>query len=275
MPTPSAVRRPVRAPSWHRQVHEAIWPLELAGLAAMRLPCELLALGDGHPVLVLPGFTASDDSTLPLRWMLNSRGYTAEGWGLGRNVGPTRRIVDGVRQKLDALHQRDGERVSIVGWSLGGIYARLLARERPELVRQVITLGSPYRMAVGDRSTASALWERIEHLHDGDLPVAGFSEAERPPLTVPATSIYTRDDGVVRWQLCIDETGPTAPNPRAENIEVYGTHIGLGVNPSVILAVLDRLALPEDEWRPFRPPLGLRPWYPTPASWTPYRRVAA
>jgi hypothetical protein len=103
----------------------------------------------------------------------------------------------------------------------------------------VITLGSPFRTVEAHRGR---------------------------PLTVPSTSIYTRDDGVVRWQLSIDETGPGAANPRAENIEVYGTHVGLGVSPTVILAILDRLAQPEDGWQPFRPPLALRPFYPQPRS---------
>jgi hypothetical protein len=269
MNTTSSVRRPVEAPPLARKLMEARWPLEVAAFS-MALPWSCtMPTGDGHPVLVLPGFTAGDDSTIPLRGVLNERGYAVRGWRLGRNVGPTSRIVTGMRRQLEWMSRTSGRRVSIVGWSLGGVYARLLARERPELVRQVITLGSPYRITHGDRSSASHLWERLEHWHSDELPLIGHREEALTPLTMPATSIYTRDDGVVRWQLCIDTTGPDAPNPRAENIAVHGTHIGLGLNPSVIVAILDRLAQPEDEWEPFRPPLPIRLWYPKAVSWTP------
>jgi pimeloyl-ACP methyl ester carboxylesterase len=205
--------------------------------ALSRLPCWTPLRGDGHGVLVLPGFAAGDPSTAPLRWALQAHGYAAQGWGLGRNVGLTRRITAGLRARLAEL--ASGQRISLVGWSLGGIYARQLARERPDLIRQVITMGSPFRTFEGRYSR---------------------------PLGMPVTSIYTRDDGVVRWHHCIDELGASR---QASNIEVYGTHIDLGVNPAVIFAVLDRLGQPEDAWQPFRPPLALRPLYPAPASWSP------
>jgi pimeloyl-ACP methyl ester carboxylesterase len=192
-----------------------------------------LARSDGHPVLILPGYATDDWSTVPLRWAVRSQGYWAHGWRLGRNDGPTARIVAGLRQRVEQVQRSHGRRVSLVGWSLGGVYARALARERPELVRQVITIGSPYRSF--ERSPA--------------------------PLAVPATSIYTRTDGVTSWQGCVDDVGP-----RAENIEVYGTHFDLGVNPAVIVAVLDRLAQPEGDWQPFRPPRWGQCAYPAPRT---------
>ena len=87
-------------------------------------------------------------------------------------------------------------------------------------------------------------------------------EQDRPPLLVPATSIYSRTDGVAPWQTCIDEV-----REHTENIEVRGSHIGMGFIPAVVLAVLDRLGQPEGDWRPFAPPQGLRSWYPKPAGW--------
>lgn len=246
------------------------------GLCLQAMPLLLQApKGDGHGVLVLPGFTAGDGSTFLLRRYLKRLGYDAVGWRLGRNTGPSDRLEAAMIRRLRGLFWRTGGKVSVVGWSLGGIYARELARQQPEMVRQVITLGSPYRITHGDRSSASHLWERLEHWHSDELPMIGHQEEALSPLTVPATSIYTRDDGVVRWQLCIDATGPDAPNPRAENIEVHGTHTGLGLNPSVIVAMLDRLAQAEDEWRPFHPPLAIRLWYPPPAAWTPRDAVDA
>jgi pimeloyl-ACP methyl ester carboxylesterase len=274
--TPLTSRPPFTRPPWYLRLNEASWPLELAALTAtLRVPAALLPAGDGHRVLVLPGFTASDRSTWVLRRELDAHGYVTDGWGLGRNLGPFGHIVTGLRARLDDLYLADRRPVSIIGWSLGGIYARQLARERPALVRQVITLASPYRMLPGDRSSATRLWEQLAPYHDGPLNQAGLDEAEREPLTVPATSVYTRTDGVVRWELCIDTTGRSAPNPRSENVQVFGTHLGLGVNPAVVYAVLDRLARPVAAWSPFRAPWALRPWYPRPHARSPDRAHAA
>ncbi|MGI8794678.1 MAG: esterase/lipase family protein [Acidimicrobiales bacterium] len=234
---------------------------ELGAISAASPLLRFAGRGDRHPVLVLPGFTADDRSTAPLRRVLRSQGYWTHGWRLGRNIGPTQRIVEGMVERLMLLHERHGRPVSIVGWSLGGIFARELARMQPEAVRQVITLGSPFRMTDQDRSTASALYERMSDLHAIDLTEVG-AESDREPLTVPATAIYTKTDGVVRWWQCLEAEGP-----QRENIEVLGSHSGLGFNPSVVFAVSDRLAQPADDWRPFRSPLLLRRFYPRPSNW--------
>jgi pimeloyl-ACP methyl ester carboxylesterase len=241
---------------------EMLWPLEAAAFVAAAPLFRTTRRGDGHPVLVLPGFTADDASTVALRWSIRGQGYSTHPWRLGRNLGPTEAIITGVRARLRELAERHQRTVSIVGWSLGGTYARALGRESPDLVRQVISLGSPYRMVEGDKSSATALWKRFEHLHDADVDLNRIAEQKRPRLTVPATSVYSRRDGVTRWQTCIDEVGPLA-----ENIEVYSSHASLGAHPAVTFAVLDRLRLPEGQWRPFRAPCALRLWYPRPVSW--------
>lgn len=268
-------RTHVGPPSWWNRLSEATWPVEATGFAAMTALWPARELGDGHPVLVLPGFTASDVSTVPLRFTLSRFGFDAHGWNLGRNVGPLPGLLEWLHGRVDELYRVDGRRVSIVGWSLGGIYARAIARVHPDAVRQVITLGSPYRVNEGDRTTASPLWERFQHLHEFGVPLKGQDEEHRAPLRVPATSIYTRNDGVAPWQLCIDETGRDAPNRRAENVRVFGTHVGLGVNASVIYAVIDRLRQAESAWQPFRPPFALRSWYPRPETWASVRRTLA
>ena len=255
--------RPVRPPTPLLQALEAAWlPLETAGFLALRPLLRTIGRGDQHPVLILPGFGASDDSTVPLRWTLRGQGYWVHAWGLGRNIGPTARAVTGMRERLEELHSQHGRTVTLIGQSLGGIYARVLAREAPESVRQVITLGSPYRMVDGDRSAAQAMWDQVKHLHDGDLEVLGLREQDRPPLVVPATSFYSRTDGVAPWQTCIDEV-----REHTENIEVRGSHVGMGVNPAVVYAILDRLSQPEGDWRPFAAPPVIRSWYPRPANW--------
>jgi pimeloyl-ACP methyl ester carboxylesterase len=153
--------------------------------------------------------------------------------------------------------------VSLIGWSLGGMYARRLARRWPDLVRQVITLGSPFRITADDRSAASGLFDRLKptHVLEVDEILPGMDAG---PLDVPASAIYTRTDGVVRWWQCIETVSATA-----ENIEVRGSHSGLGFNPAAIWAISDRLAQPADDWRPFRPPMGMRHFYPHPADWRP------
>jgi pimeloyl-ACP methyl ester carboxylesterase len=226
-----------------------------------------LAKGDGHPVLFLPGFYGSDDSTEQLRTVLKSNGHAVHGWRLGQNTGPHAHVLDGSTRRLQELHARYGRKVSVVGWSLGGIFARELARANPGSVRQVITLAAPFRFRPGDRGHASALYDMIGP-RDDPFPGRDVAEDERPPLPVPATSIYTRTDGIVRWHACIDAAGP-----ERENIEVFGTHSGLGYNIAATIAVADRLAQPEASWAPFRAKPALRHLYPRPVSWVPDGRA--
>jgi pimeloyl-ACP methyl ester carboxylesterase len=254
----------VRAPSALLLAAEQRAVLELGAFVAASPLLRMAGRGDRHPVLVLPGFTAGDRSTMPLRWFLRSQGWWAHGWHLGPNFGPTRRVVTGIQERLDELHGLHGRTVSIVGWSLGGIYARELARRKPELVRQVITLGSPFRMVDGDRSWASGMYETLSPAHRAELLRIAEREEDRDRLAVPSTAIYTRTDGIVRWHTCIDER-----SDRSENIEVRGSHSGLGHNPTVLAVIADRLAQPEGQWRPFRPYPWAKVWYPRPASWQP------
>jgi pimeloyl-ACP methyl ester carboxylesterase len=215
---------------------------------------------DSSPVLVLPGFTASDRSTRPLRLLLREKGYAVHGWGLGVNVGPHPHVVDGLSRRLTDLAERYGTRVSLVGWSLGGIYARELARADPDRVCLVVTLGSPYRFRSGDRGHTSELYNAVAPRHD-PFPGRAVPEERSPPLTVPATSIYTRTDGIVRWQACVEPAGP-----QRENVEVIGTHNGLGFNVAALYAVADRMNLPSGTWTSFVPPPYLRHLYPPPSA---------
>ena len=236
----------------------------LGELGALQLAAPLLRRlpkGDGHPVLVLPGFTAGDPSTAPIRSILRRLGYRTYGWHLARNLGPTPEVIDGLFERLSAAFERDGRPVSLIGWSLGGIYARELARASSDRVRQVITLGSPFRMDSDGRSAVSGLYERL-----APRPPTGrrppTRESDRPTLEVPATAVYTRTDGVVRWWQCLEGEGP-----HRENIRVLGSHSGLGHNPAVVMAVADRLSQPADEWHPFQAPRWAASWFPQPTNW--------
>jgi pimeloyl-ACP methyl ester carboxylesterase len=189
--------------------------------------------GDGHGVLVFPGLLAGDGSTVPLRGFLRWLGYRVRGWDLGRNHGPTEPVLAGLPRALFDHAERTGRPVSLVGWSLGGIYARELARRHPHHVRQVITLGSPYARA----NPSARPWSR--------------------PIRVPSTSVYSRLDGVVAWQTCIEPETATH-----QNVEVRCSHLGFGVDPATLWLIADRLAVPAGQRVPFRPPLALRPLYP-------------
>jgi pimeloyl-ACP methyl ester carboxylesterase len=207
--------------------------------------------GDGHPVLVLPGLMARDFSTRTLRGFLRDRGYRAHGWKLGRNVGASEAPINAMLERLHALHRLYDRPVSIIGWSLGGIYARELARALPDLVRQVITLGSPFRDldAVNVPGFLRHRTRRQTAIHDDAIVRARLRE----PLSVPTTAIVSRTDAIAAWRSCCADTGPLS-----ETLEVDSSHLGLGHHPVVLLTIADRLAQPPDAWRPFQPPRGLR-----------------
>jgi pimeloyl-ACP methyl ester carboxylesterase len=193
--------------------------LEVSSLLASGPYLQLVRRGDKHPVMVLPGYTASDESTRTLRRYLDSIGYDARPWNLGRNMGLRHAGAhDDLHEEVESLYVETGQKVSLIGWSLGGVHARNTARRLPHRVRQVISLGSPFG-AIHDAAAAP---------------------------NVPSTAIYSRSDGIVHWQVAME-----MPGPMTDNIEVYGSHCGLGFNPAVYYAIADRLAQPEGEFAPF------------------------
>ncbi|MBN8806630.1 MAG: alpha/beta hydrolase [Sphingomonas sp.] len=250
----------VKAPSAFLALTEL--PRALMELGSLPFAAPLLATlpqGDGHPVIVLPGFVTSDRSTGILRAFLKRHGYQAHTWNLGRNLGPRAIGREGEKllARVQAVYEATGQKVSLVGWSLGGVMARLVAKRMPDAIRQVITLGSPF----SGSPKATNVWRAYEFLTgqkvDDDHTRGQLHEVSAPP-PVPSTAIYSRGDGVVAWQNCCEEIGPMS-----DNIEVYGSHCGLGVNAAVLYAIADRLAQAEDAWQPFDRS-GLRAWvYPS------------
>ncbi|HYF62074.1 MAG TPA: hypothetical protein VD886_04625 [Herpetosiphonaceae bacterium] len=213
------------------------------GLCLQSMPLlRQAARGDGHPVLVYPGFMAANSSTALLRWFLRDLGYQAEGWCLGRNLGHEDYLED-LNHQLASAYGKHGRKVSLIGWSLGGVFAREVARANPDKVRQVITLGSPF--STGPSGTRVSWIYRLvtgRAIKDEDV------ERIRACLTVPTTAIYSQTDGIVNWRGCVEEEGA-----RRENIQVHGSHFGLGHNPVVLSVIADRLAQNPERWRPFRP----------------------
>ncbi len=188
--------------------------------------------GDGAPVLVIPGFGQSDDSTRPLRDMLKAQGYAPHGWQQGRNMGLKSGMTGALLKSIEQLHDAHQRPVALIGWSLGGVIARELARKQPDRIAHVITLGSP--LAGGQATTLDTLFSLINRSKG---PKAGHDPLRYQPPPVPCTAIYTRSDGIVNWRASCE---PQAEN--TENIEVRGSHMGLGVNPQVWRAICHRLS---------------------------------
>jgi hypothetical protein len=227
--------------------------MALEGRAIIELWGCLLALpmlsqmprGDGHPVLVLPGFGTADWYMFPLRMFLRRLGYKAHGWRNGYNLGYSKKLDNQLRKRLTELYDRYGQKVSLAGWSLGGVYAREMARWRPQMVRFVITLGSPF----SGIPTGTNIWRLYEYVSGqkiDELDPQLLNRMRKPP-PVPTTAIYSRTDGVTSHKCCIEREAPLS-----ENIEVSGSHCGLAHNPIVLWALADRLAQPENKWRPFK-----------------------
>jgi pimeloyl-ACP methyl ester carboxylesterase len=217
---------------------------ELLTTLALRPLLRGLPRGDGHPVLLLPGFLASDFSTRPLRRFLRDLGYWAHRWNLGRNLGAQGDLEARLSERLGEVFARHQRPVSLIGWSLGGVYARLLANREPERVRSVISLGSPF---AGDTRANNSwrLYEWITSKPLDEVPAELLDEIRRTP-PVPTTSIFSRSDGIASWRASVQVEGP-----HSESVEVPGSHLGLGFNPLVFYVIADRLAQPEDRWEPF------------------------
>jgi pimeloyl-ACP methyl ester carboxylesterase len=234
---PPATR--LRVSEWPRASREISAAL-LSGALIDRWPH-----GDGHPVLVVPGFLSGESSTRFLRRALQRLGYTAYDWELGRNYGVRRGMEEAFDETLRRLAAEHGRRVSIIGWSAGGIYAREIGRRNPDDTRMVVTLGSPFR----GNHRATHAWRLYSLLNRGPDLEESMSEARRrareAPLSVPTTCLYSRVDGIVAWECCTSLPGPTT-----ENVEVTSSHLGFGHNLEALYVIADRLAQPEGAWRP-------------------------
>jgi pimeloyl-ACP methyl ester carboxylesterase len=240
----SASAHASRPPSKTLMLLEARALHELGAFVAALPLLSMAPRGDGHPVLVLPGLVASDASTGPLRSFLNGKGYAASGWQQGRNLGLRPGVQQSMVDLVEQMNDSHGRKISLVGWSLGGLYARQLAKMMPDRVRSVITLGSPF---AGSPKSTNA-W-RVYEMASGrradeeDLRFGGHL-SDPPP--VPTTAIFSRSDGICAWQGCKEKTSAIS-----ESIEVESSHCGMGHHPAAVYAVADRLAQPEGQWQPF------------------------
>ena len=230
---------------------EARAPWEYAAMLAASPWLKKLPLGDGHPVVVFPGLGASDISTVPLRNFLRDRGYTPYAWGQGLNFGPRQGVLDRCRAHVLKVATQHRRRVSLVGWSLGGIYAREIAKEQPEHARCVVTLGTPFT----GHPRATNAWRLYEMVSGQSVHDPALNEQIRRAPPCPTTSIYSKSDGIVAWQCSLNEAAP-----HTENIAVHASHIGMGLNPLALYAMADRLAQDPQDWQRFETS-GARRWF--------------
>ena len=232
--TDDIAERPTGPPPRSALLLEPLGLLEPLRLALGSRRLAKLPRGDGRTVVLLPGFGTTDHWLWPLGRYLRYLGYRVESWGQGRNHGRVPQLVPRLVERVRALAQRDDAPLGLVGWSLGGYLARETAREVPDLVRRVITFGSP--VVGGPKYTATARYY-LRKGFDLDEIEARVAEREAVPLRVPVTAIFSKRDGVVTWQACIDRL-----NADVEHLEVGATHFGMGFSPQVFEIVARRLA---------------------------------
>lgn len=194
--------------------------------------------GDGHPILCVPGFGTTDRSMRAMRQVFERLGYKTYGWEQGRNMGMNRRVKEKLAEHLQEIFRRHGRKVTLIGWSLGGVYVREMARAMPQLVRGVITLGSPIN-GHPSANNVESLFRFVNRKQPPNLDWEAFQRRRIPP-PVPCTALYSKSDGVVAWRCAQEE-----PAPNTENIGVFSSHFGMGSNPRVLRVIAERLARPE------------------------------
>lgn len=204
--------------------------------------------GDGHPVLVVPPFCSDDAATACMRDYLQARNYAVYGWGLGENRGPETTGRDGAKlvRRVEEIFERGNRKLSLVGWSLGGIQARELAKGMRDTIRQVITVSSPF----GGGANATHGSGILAEMSGDDTATEEYRnmlrQVKSEPENIPCTAIFSKSDGIANWRACVER-----PGPMTDNIEVVGSHCGMGYNPAVLFAVADRLAADPEHWTPF------------------------
>jgi hypothetical protein len=226
------MREPAQPPPWWATAGEAFAPAEVVRLAARSRRLTGLPKGDGGPVIVVPGLGATDASLRPLRQFLRRHDHDARRAGLGRIHGNVRALARKLMQTAVTASEETGREVALVGWSLGGIMSREVARQFPEHVEQVITFGSP----IEGGPAHTALRHRYTHEQMDQIDEV-ITNRKRTPIQVPITAMWSKRDGVVSPKACID-----VDSPDVENVEVTSTHLGMGVDPDVWTVIAARLA---------------------------------
>lgn len=202
--------------------------------------------GDGHLVLFLPGMLGDDSVFDEMRRCAEEKGHKTHGWEKGKNFGFNAKTGQHLQKLLKKVYDKNGgKKVTIVGHSLGGVFARELAREYPEMVRNVVTIGSPFNVTEDMNAGTSRVLRTIHDFFNPGKPGAPAIDGSEP-LPMPASSLYSKADGIVNWRTSLNKAAPAA-----ENIEVEDGHAAMVFNAKTLVAVLDRIAQPEGSWKPF------------------------
>jgi pimeloyl-ACP methyl ester carboxylesterase len=227
---------------------------EFAGLLLTRRWLKRMPAGDGHGVMLMPGFLGDDGYNAPLAGYLNKLGYHSVGWEQGRNLGPRGDLLERTVEHIINLANFTGGKVTLIGHSLGGIYARELAKEIPDQIRQVISLGSPF----GHGRDTGSYPRRLFSVMNPDEEIKIDQQLLSEPPPVPTTAVFSKEDGVCNWRTCFQE----GRFPDTQNVQVWGSHCGLTINPMVWFLLADRLSQQEGAWRPFLSTRWTRLFYP-------------
>jgi pimeloyl-ACP methyl ester carboxylesterase len=241
-------------------------PTLIDALGEFRVPLEATVFWLGalaHPwphangenrkiVMLIPGFMAGDMTLAPLATFVRWLGHRVVFAGIWSNSKCPRETMRDLSERLDLVYEKYEQTVTVVGQSLGGVYARELAREQPHKVERIVSLGSPIKkprhaanLAVQAVARSVAAFRgRAEGCLTEECK-CGMMLSDEAPARVPATHVYSRTDGIVHWHSCVDMSG----SPTVENVEVMGSHVGMGLNADVYRVIADRLALPP------RPPI--------------------
>jgi hypothetical protein len=229
----------IEPPAASGMVREALCLVELTRLL-LRFPFLFTQpRGKREPVLIFPPHGTGDGSTTVLKVYLRLLGYRARGWGLGRNHGDVSELLPRALRRLASFAKRSDQKVTLIGWSFGGYLARELARERPELISRVITLGTP--VIGGPKYTALCEIYRKRGMDIEAIATEIEFRNQAAPLETPVVAIYSRADPIVAWQACIDRR-----TPNIEHVEVCTTHYGFGFSPEVYRIIARCLAQPKD-----------------------------
>lgn len=234
MSRPDPFDTPIKAPALHLLAREARVAAELPMFLLRSRSLRDLPRGNGQTILIVPGFGTDDWATLPLRQALRALDFDARGWGLGRNMGMRPQVKAALNEQLQRLHAQQQAKVALVGWSLGGVFVREMARHQPGLVQHVFTLGSPIN-GEPDANNMMLMFRIANRGKAVKTDRAGF-ERRRAAPPVPCTAIYSRTDGIVAWRCCLEEVADNT-----ENVEVRGSHFGLVYNIDVVRAIAERL----------------------------------
>lgn len=234
--------KPIKRPSFYKMIKEPTGVLYLANIIPAFGLLESLPKGNGQPVIVIPGLTTNDMSTIPLRSFLKFKGFSCYGWNHGFNINYTQKLEDSLIKYVKKISAKHGQKVALIGWSLGGVTARILAWKVQDYVSQIISIGAPFRGLNGG-TNVDWWFQIVSGQKIKDINRVWAAESESQPAVI-STSIYTKNDGMVSWQHCIDEEEGAI----TQNIEAGSNHLGLGMNPAVWTIINNRLNQDIENW---------------------------